>query len=31
MELKPKTLKIHPSDNVIVALIDLKKGEKICS
>ncbi|MDC0389278.1 altronate dehydratase family protein [Flavobacteriaceae bacterium] len=29
MELKPKTLKIHPSDNVIVALVDLKKGEKI--
>ena len=26
---KPKTLKIHPSDNVIVALVDLKKGEKI--
>lgn len=29
MELKPKTLKIHPSDNVIVALVDLKKGETI--
>ena len=29
MELKPKTLKIHPSDNIIVALVDLKKGEKI--
>ena len=29
MELKPKTLKIHLSDNVIVSLVDLKKGETI--
>lgn len=27
--MKPRTLKIHPKDNVLVALQDLKQGEKI--
>ena len=29
MSYKTKTLKIHPKDNLIVALVDLKKGEKV--
>ncbi len=29
MKSRPKTLKIHTNDNIIVALVDLKKGEKI--
>ena len=29
MTSRPKTLKIHTNDNIIVALVDLKKGEKI--
>ena len=29
MKLKTKVLKIHYNDNIIVALVDLKKGEKI--
>ena len=29
MKLKSKTLKIHPKDNVIVALTDLYEGESI--
>ncbi len=27
--MKPRTLKIHPKDNVLVALQDLKQGEKV--
>ena len=29
MTSRPKTLRIHTNDNIIVALVDLKKGEKI--
>ena len=29
MKLKSKILKIHPDDNVIVALVDLFKGDKM--
>ena len=29
MKLKTKVLKIQYNDNIIVALVDLKKGEKI--
>lgn len=29
METKTQTLKIHPLDNLMVALVDLQEGEKI--
>ena len=29
MKLKSKILKIHPDDNVIVALVDLFKGDEM--
>ena len=29
MESKTKTLKIHPADNLMVALVDLQAGESV--